>query len=412
MALLPIVVALLLLFSAMVAASETALFALVRMESTRQKLAARVREALERMMARPLESLLVIIGLNEASNVFAECLATTFLLTWLGPIGAWLSVPLMLALVLIFADITPKTFALGFPAGIAGVTARPLAALSALLHPMVKWLTPAAAPPRPALVSEEEFKALLRAGEVLGEVEPQERELIHKVFDFGNRRVVESMTPREKIFWLDVNTPPEQLIGEVTRGHFSRVPIYRERPDNVIGILHVKDLVTRRLEPSPPRLERLIRPAYFVPPGKALGELFDEMRRGRFQLAIVVDEYERVVGLLTLEDLLEELFGEISDEFDYEGPELMPLGPGEWLASGTIAIERLREAVDDGIALPAAPAETLGSFVLSRLRRVPRRGERFKLGNIDAAVERVRGASIELVRLKRQAEDGGVVLKR
>jgi putative hemolysin len=411
MVLLPIVVALLLLFSAMFAASETALFALVRMESTRQKLAAHVREALERMMARPLESLLLIIGLNEASNVFAECLATSFLLTWLGPIGAWLSVPLMLALVLIFADITPKTFALGFPAGIARITARPLAALSTMLHPIVKWLTPAAAPPHPALVSEEEFKALLRTGEVLGEVEPQERELIHKVFDFGNRRAVEIMTPREKIFWLDVTTPPEQLIGEVTRGHFSRVPIYRERPDNVIGILHVKDLVTRRLEPAPPRLERLIRPAYFVPPGKALGELFDEMRRGRFQLAIVVDEFERVVGLLTLEDLLEELFGEIRDEFDYEGPELMPLGPGEWLASGAIAIERLREAVGDGIALPAAAGETLGSYMLSRLKRVPRRGERFKLGNFDAAVERVRGASIELVRLKRQAEDGGAILR-
>jgi magnesium and cobalt exporter, CNNM family len=406
MAFLPIIVALLLLFSAMFAASETALFALVRMESTRQKLASHVRDAIERMIAQPLESLLVIIGLNEVSNVFAECLATAFLLTWLGPIGAWLSVPLMLSLVLIFADITPKTFALGYPVGIARVTAQPLAALSALLHPIVKWLTPAAEPPRPAPVSEEEFKALLRAGEVLGEVEPQERELIHKVFDFGNRRVVEIMTPREKIFWLEVNTPVDQLLGEVIRGHFSRVPIYRELPDNIIGILHVKDLVTRRLEPAPPRLERLIRQAYFVPPGKGLGELFDEMRRGRFQLAIVVDEYEHVVGLITLEDLLEELFGEISDEFDYEGPELMRVGPGEWLASGSIAIERLREAVGDGIALPAR-AETLGSYVLSRLKRVPRRGERFKLGNLDAAVERVRGASIEVVRLKRQSSLSG-----
>jgi len=403
MAFLPIVVALLLLFSAMVAASETALFALARMESTRHKLAAHVREALERMMARPMESLLVIIGLNEASNVFAECLATTFLLTWLGPIGAWLAVPLMLGLVLIFADITPKTFALGFPGGIARITAPPLAALSAWLHPIVKWLTPVTAPPRPAPVSEEEFKALLHAGEVLGEVEPQERELIHKVFDFGNRRVVEIMTPRDKIFWLDVMTPPEQLVGEVSRGHFSRVPIYREWPDDVIGVLHVKDLVTRRLEPSPPRLERLIRPAYFVPPGKALGELFDEMRRGRFQLAIVVDEYERVAGLITLEDLLEELFGEISDEFDYEGPELMSVGPDEWLVSGSIALERLREMAGDGVALPADRAETLGGYVLSRLKRVPRRGEQFKLGNLDAAVERVRGARIELVRLKRQA---------
>ena len=404
MAFLPIVVTLLLLFSAMLAASETALFALARMESTRQRLAAHVRVALERMMARPLETLLVIIGLNEASNVFAECLATIFLLTWLGPVGAWLSVPLMLVLVLIFADITPKTFALGFPARIASITARPLAALSTMLHPMVQWLTPVAAPPRPAPVSEEEFKALLRTGEVLGEVEPQERELIHKVFDFGNRRVVEIMTPREKMFSLDVITPSEQLIAEVVRGHFSRIPVYRDRPDNIIGILHVKDLVTRRLEPSPPRLERLIRPAYFVPPAKPLGELFDEMRRGRFQLVIVTDEYERVIGLLTLEDLLEELFGEISDEFDYEGPELMPVGPGEWLAAGSIAIERLREAVGDSSALPPAPAETLGSHVLARLQRVPRRGERLKLDNFDAVVERVRGASVELVRLKRQPE--------
>src|SRR5438270_10079862 len=211
-------------------------------------------------------------------------------------------------------------------------------------------VNPAAQPPRAAPVSEEEFKAMLRAGEVLGEVEPQERELIHKVFEFGSRRVVEIMTPREQIFWLDMATSPERLIAEVVRGHFSRVPVYRERPDNVLGILHVKDLLTRRLDPTPPRLERLLRPAYFVPPSKSLGDLFDEMRHGRFQIAIVVDEYERVVGLITLEDLREELVGEISDEFDYEGPELTPLGAGEWLASGAIALERLRELFDGSIA--------------------------------------------------------------
>src|SRR5262249_18726375 len=162
-------------------------------------------------------------------------------------------------------------------------------------------------------------------------------------------------------------------------GHFSRVPIYRDRPDNIIGILHVKDLVAQQLEPTPPRLEQLIRPAYFVSPGMALGELFDQMRRSRFQLAIVVDEEARAAGLITLEDLLEELFGEISDEFDYEGPELVRVGPGEWLASGSLAIERLREAVGDGSALPHSGAETLGSYLLGRLRRVPRRGEHFKL---------------------------------
>lgn len=398
---LPIAVVMLLFVSASLAASETALFALVRMEHTREKLARSVRDALDRMMRRPLESLIVIIGLNEASNVFAECLATTYLLMWLGPRGAWVSVPLMLVLVLILCDITPKTFALGFPGGVAQITARPLAAVAVPMHPVAKWITPSIEPPHPEAVSEEEFKALLRAGEVLGEVEPQERELIYRVFDFGNRRAVEIMTPREMMFSLDLGTSPERVIAEVASGHFSRVPIYRANPDNIVGILHVKDLVTRRLEPSPPRVDRLIRPANFVPPGKRLGDLFDEMRRDRFQMAIVVDEYGHVLGLITLEDVLEELFGEIRDEFDYEGPELMPIGPGEWLASGGIEIDRLKEAIGNGISLAASGPQTLSGLVLRRLKRVPRRGEKFRLGDFEAAVERVRGATVELLRLKR-----------
>jgi putative hemolysin len=398
--LLPIAVVALLLMSALLAASETALFALVRMEHTRTNLNAAVQHALDRLMARPLESLMMIIGVNEASNVFAECLATAFLILWLGDIGAYISVPVMLVTVLIFCDITPKTFALGFPGFVAEVTARPLAALAAVVHPMAKWITPATPPPRPGPVSEAEFKALLRASEFQGQVEPQERELIHKVFDFGNRRVSEVMTPREKIHAIDIATPPDRIVAEVVAGHFSRIPIYRDSPDNIVGILHVKDLVTRRLEPSQPRLERLIRPAYYVPPGKPLAELFDEMRRGRFQLALVVNEYGKVLGLITLENLLEELFGEIRDEFDYEGPEITKVDSGEWLVSGAIEIDRLRESLGDGKSLGVSGPHTLSSVILRRLRRVPRPGEKFRLGDFEAAVERVRGATVELVRLK------------
>ncbi len=403
MLLLPIAVLLLLTLSAMLAASETALFALVRMEHTRERLDAAVRHALTRLMERPLESLVLIIGVNEAANVFAECLATTFLLMWLGPIGAYVAVPAMLAIVLIFCDITPKTFALGFPAAVAAVTARPLAAFAAAAHPVARWFAPTAEPPRPEPVSEEEFKALLRVGEFQGEVEPQERELIHRVFDFGNRRVAEVMTPREKMFSLPIETPADRLAAEVVAGHFSRIPIYRASPDNIVGILHVKDLVTRRLEQAEPRLERLLRPAVFAPPGRLLGEMFDEMRRGRFQLAIVVNEYGRVLGLITLEDLLEELFGEISDEFDYEGPELTAVGAAEWLASGGIEFERLRDTLGPHGSIGGNGPRTLGALVLRRLGRVPRPGERFRLGDFEATVERVRGATVETVRLKRCA---------
>lgn len=401
MYLLPIAVGLLLVLSAMLAASETALFTLIRLEHTRAKLHGTVQRALERLLDHPLESLLVIIGLNEGSNVFAECLATTFLLMWLGPIGSYVSVPLMLVIVLLFCDITPKTFALGYPAGIARITARPLAAVSSMLHPITRIFMPAAKGAYYEPVSEEEFKALLRVGEDQGQVEPQERELIHKILDFGSRRVAEVMTPREKIFSVDIDTPRDRLVGEIVAGHFSRVPIYRDSADNVVGILHVKELVTRRLDSVPFRLERLIRPPYYVPPGKPLGELFDEMRRGRFQIALVVDEYGRLLGLITLEDILEELFGEIRDEFDVEGPDVTTIRPGEWLVSGAVDVVKLRDAIGDGYSLPSIGPRTLGGLVLRQLGRVPRRGETFRLGDFEAAVERVNGATVELVRLKR-----------
>ena len=398
---LPIVVALLLLVSAMLAASETALFALTRMEHTRARLSQPVRFAVNRLMRRPLESLVVAIGLNEASNVFAECLATIFFLTWIGPNGAYIAVPVMFVLVLLFCDITPKTFALGFPGGIARMTARPLALLTDMVHPLAQHFTPFEEAPRPEPVSESEFKALLRLGENLGEVEPAERAMIHRVFEFGARRVTEVMTPRDRIFAIDIETPPADLIAQVIHGHFSRVPVYRRDPSNIIGILNAKDLAARRLDPTPPRIDRLVRPPFFVPPSKPLGELFDEMRHGRVWIALIVDEFGKLLGVVTVEDLLEELFGEIRDEFDLEGPELTPLGDGEWMASGRVEVKRLFEQLGDGTAPGGPAARTLSSLILRRLRRVPRAGESVRIGNFEVTAERVRGATVEQARIKR-----------
>jgi len=387
--------------SALLAASETALFALARMQHTRASLGEAAAKAVDSLLRRPLESLMVIIGFNETINVFAECLATAFLLTWLGPPGGWISVPVMFVLVLLVSDITPKTFALGFPAAVARLTARPLAAVALTFHPLARFFVPEESKPS-APLSESEFKALLVASERFGQVAPAERELIDKVFAFGSRRVSEIMTPRERIFALDLDTAVDRIIAEVAHGHYSRVPVYRGNPNNIVGVLRAKDLVARRLESTPPRLERLIREPYFVPPGKTLGELFDEMRRRRFQLAFVVDEYGQLLGLVTLEDLLEELFGELRDEFELEGPDLTEVGDGEWLAAGTIGVARLTQALDGGESFAARGHErTLSSLVLRRLGRVPPPGEQLRLGGFEAKIEKVRGATVELVRLKR-----------
>jgi len=399
MLILPIVVALLLV-SALLAAAETALFALTRMEHTREQLSPPVREALDRLMRRPLESLIVAIGLNEASNVFAECLGTIFFLTWLGPLGGYAAVPVMFTLVLLFCDITPKTFALGHPGGVATIAARPLAAAIQVVHPIIGRFIASEEAPRPEPVSESEFKALLRLGENLGEVEASERAMIHRVFEFAARRVSDIMTPRDRIFMLDINTQPDEIFAQVIHGHFSRVPVFRGNPDNIVGVLNAKDLVSRRLEATTPRIDRIIRPPTFVPPSKPLGELFDEMRREKVWMALVVDEFGKLLGLVTLEDVLEELFGEIRDEFDLEGPELTKVGDGEWLVSGGIDIKRLRSEFGDGFQAAGA-ARTLSSLILRTLRRVPRAGEAVRIGEFEAIVERVRGATVEQVRLRR-----------
>lgn len=399
--LLYIIVALVLM-SAMLAASETSIFSLVRLEHTREQLRASARRAVERLMRRPVESLVVIIGLNEACNIFAECLATILLILWLGErIGPYVAAPLMFVVVLIVCDITPKTFALAFPGLFATLTARPLAIITEFVHPIAKYFAPLQEAPKPEPVSESEFKALLRIGEDQGQVEAEERAMINRVFDFGARRVSEVMTPRERMFMLPMATPIAQLIADVAHENFSRVPVYRDSPDDIVGILHAKDLAARRLDPALPRIERLLRPGYFIPPGKALGDLFDEMRRGRFQMALVVNEYGKLLGLVTLEDLLEELFGEIRDEFDIEIPELTRISDVEWTASGAIDLVKLNAELSPSVPIAATGGRTLASAILRRLGRVPRVKERLKLGDFDATVERVRGATVELVRLHR-----------
>jgi putative hemolysin len=403
MFMLPLAVIALIVLSATLAASETALFSMVRLEHTREHLSLSVQHALERLMRRPVESLMVIIGLNEACNIFADCLATIILLAWLGDKwGPIVAAPAMLVVVLLFCDITPKTFALGFPAAVTRITARPLAMLADFVHPLARHLAPLEQTPRPSPVSEAEFKTLLRLGEHQGQVEPAERAMIHRVFDFGARRASEVMTPRERIFSLDIEMPVAQLVAEIAHENFSRVPVYRQSPDNIVGILHAKDLAAHRLEPSPPRIERILRTAYFIPPGKLLADLFEEMRRGHFQMALVVNEYGRVLGVVTLEDLLEELFGEIRDEFESEIPELTKISDDEWSASGAIALGKLADALAPARVIEVyGGGKTLGSLILRRLGRVPRAGEKLRLGDFEATIERVRGATVELVRIRR-----------
>jgi CBS domain containing-hemolysin-like protein len=222
--------------------------------------------------------------------------------------------------------------------------------------------------------------------------------MIHSIIDFGDTLVREVMTPRIDIVAVEADAPVEAVLDVVrTHGH-SRIPVYHDGVDQIVGIIHVKDLL------APFRGGRLggtarayARPAYFVPESKRLDELFKDMRRKRAHMAIVVDEYGGTAGIVTIEDLLEEIVGPIQDEYDAEEPPIKRLDERIAVVDGQMHLEDVNAALD--LTLPVGEVDSLGGFVYSLLGHVPTQGERVHYDGVELSVERIDGNRIAKVRV-------------
>jgi putative hemolysin len=284
---------------------------------------------------------------------------------------------------LVIGELIPKSLALRYAEGMALATARVIEALAWITAPVVRLLT---ATTRGVIAlfgvtrvkespfySEEEVKFILREGAERGVFEEAEEELIQGVFKFTDTAVREVMVPRTDMVTLEVETPFREVMEMVIRDGYSRIPVYREKVDNITGIVHVKDILRYWSDPASFHLEKIHRPPYFVPPSKRISELLDELQRRRTHMAIVIDEYGGVEGLVTLEDLLEEIVGEIQDESDHEPRAIVPLRKGVFVVAGMTDIGKVNEALER--RLPEAEFETIGGFVLGLFGRVPKEGE-------------------------------------
>jgi putative hemolysin len=223
-------------------------------------------------------------------------------------------------------------------------------------------------------VSEEEIKHMVTEGTAQGVIAESEAELIHSVFAFKDTPVRKVMVPRPKIFALDADTPPEQVGGLIVESGFSRIPAYVGSIDNVIGLVYVKDAL-RLLEKGQPVVPRkVLHPVHFVPETKKVGDLLAELRKRRTHMAIVIDEHGSVTGLVTLEDIIEEIVGEIHDEYDWEERSVEKLRDGSLVVEGTLAAAELRDLYE--VPLPQSGGfETVAGFMLERLGTVARGGE-------------------------------------
>ncbi len=390
---------LLLLVSALLSGAEAAYFSLGR---------ARLRELAEEqgkepgplapLLERPHELLVTLLVGITVVNIGASALAAAVAEKLFGSRGLAVAITGMIFLLTVFGEVLPITLAVEHPRRFSAWVNRPVAWLSVLLRPIRIWLGGLTALTLRFVgserrqgepeISEEELRTLVDVGAREGVVDRTEREMIHKVFELEDTLVRAVMVPRPDMFCLDVTTPPGEILPLLREQLHSRVPVFEETIDQIVGVLYTKDLLPY-LRGLPPGfdLRAHLHPPYFVPESKRADALLREFQAKKLHLAIVVDEYGGTAGLVTLEDLLEELVGEIRDEFDEEERLIQRVAPRSFRVSGKLAIEELNAAA--GLHIPNDSFDTVGGWVLDLFGRVPHKGEKTEAGGVTVAVEKV-----------------------
>jgi putative hemolysin len=315
---------------------------------------------------------------------------------------------------LIFGELVPKSIGLAHSERIALAVARPIDFMARLAGPLVRflvWTTNLIAKPfggRPRrgmpIVTEEEIKTLVDAGEEGGVIEEEEKEMIYSIFEFGDTVAREVMVPRMDVLAIDIETPLLEAMEAVINHNHSRVPVYQNSVDNIVGILYAKDMLKvlherGRVGANEVRVADLLRPAAFTPESKRVNELFEEMQKRRIHMAIVIDEYGGTAGIVTIEDILEEIVGEIQDEYDQaEELEIQSVGENEWSINARANLGDINDALH--VRFPVDEADTLGGFIYMQLGKVPLPGDEVRYENVLLKVVNVAGRRIGKVKVQ------------
>ena len=309
---------------------------------------------------------------------------------------------------LVIGEITPKSLALQYAERIALVSAGPLVLLSYIVSPVVRLVTwssnilvrPFGGVARfaPPILTEEELKMLVETGEQEGVLEEEEKEMIHSIFEFTDTVVRKVMTPRIDMETVEVNEPLEELLKVIIEAGHSRVPVYEESIDNIIGVVHAKDVLRALHENGGTvTIRELMRPPYMIPENKKVDELLAEFKKNKIQMAIVVDEYGGTAGLVTIEDLVEEIVGDIMDEYDDEEPMVEIIDENTAIVDARTPIDEINELM--GLGLSEEEFDTIGGLVFGLVGKQPIQGEKVEYQNVDMIVEKTDGPRIEKIKV-------------
>jgi len=366
-----------------------------------------------KMLQRPEKLLSTILLGNNFVNVAAAALATVLAISIWGEQGIIIATIGVTILLLIFGETTPKTIATQHAERLSLIFARPIEALSWLLTPFVialGWIASGfsklvgGTPVPRSLASEEEIRTMISVGHKEGTVEEDEAEMLHKVFDFGNRPVREAIVPRTEVVWVEKGIKLADFLNIYAQSPLSRFPVYEDNMDNVVGILSVKDVlmaVAKGAINNESTIDDLIRPAYFTPETKRISELFAEMRDKNYRMAVVVDEYGGTAGVVSLSRLVEEIVGPVGDEFAEAEKEYETINEYTFQVDGGMRIEEANEEL--GLELPEGEYETVAGFVLDLLGDIPKPGQKLKYKDLKLVITEMRGVKIEKILLTKES---------
>ncbi|TFB08116.1 HlyC/CorC family transporter [Candidatus Atribacteria bacterium MT.SAG.1] len=392
------------ILSAFFSGTETALFSLNKLQLKKMQKEEENNwqvKSIIRLLDDPQRTLISILIGNMFVNIAASSLATYLAIKTFGNIGIGIASGIMIFTILVFGEIVPKSLAVANAEAISKRVAKPIEIISTGLFPLIKFFKiiisvvyyffGKKSVEEKKEITEEDLITLIDAGKDEGVIEEEEKEMIRNIFEFGDTMVKEVMIPRVDIACIPSDTKLGSILKLIKKMGHSRIPVYEETIDNIIGILYAKDLLSiyEQWYTSKEKfdLKGIIREAYFVPENKKIDELLDIFQKDRIQIAIAIDEYGGTAGLITMEDVVEEVVGEIIDEYDKEIKLYEIIGDNTVIVDGIISIEEINEILN--IEIPEKDFETLGGFIFDLLGRVPRKGEKIEYQNFQIIIEQV-----------------------
>jgi putative hemolysin len=373
---------------------------LVRTGDARAKLVARIMKNPSHFLAT------VLFGINLFETAAASLGTIMAVSLWGEQLGAAIAIIIVTVLTLVLAEFIPKTIATRFGEKIALNYARPIEIISIIFYPFVFALKFVGRPINTTgennegkpTISQEEFRTMITVGHEQGTVEKDAADICQRVFDFGDKLAREVMIPRPEVISIERSARIGEFLQLFTEHGFSRVPVYEGSTDNLVGILAIKDVLMALSKGDGDReslIEPLIRPAYFVPETKRISDLFAEMRGKNFHIAVLVDEYGGLAGIVSMNQLIEEIVGPVGDELGESEKEFETVNESTYAIDGGMQLVDANEEM--GLGLPEGEYETVAGFVFHLLGRIPKQGDQMRYKGLRIVISEMRGMKIEKI---------------